>query len=136
MICLGTNTWRRTGGNDDNAEKDDDADDDADAHLDILPPHLLAHAIGTTAEALGGDGQVIRLILQGIKTLASLRHLVDVVPHDTDGVVDLLFKVPELANSVHYSTSDDGKNKSAALRHYCCSVMLQRSHRDASATMI
>jgi len=39
---------------------------------------------------LGGDSQVVGLILEGIETFAALRDLVDVVTHHTDRVVDLL----------------------------------------------
>ncbi len=37
-----------------------------------LPPHLLADSVGAAAEALGRDGQVVRLVLQGIETFAAL----------------------------------------------------------------
>jgi len=57
-----------------------------------LPPHLLAHPVGAPAEALGGGRQVVRLVLEMIEALATLRDLVDIVSHHTDGVVDLLAK--------------------------------------------
>jgi hypothetical protein len=55
-----------------------------------LPPHCLAHSVGPTAKALGRRCQVIGLVLKGVETLATLRHLVNVVSHHTDSVVDLL----------------------------------------------
>lgn len=55
-----------------------------------LPPHLLANPIRTSAEALSRHGEIVRLVLQSIETLPTLRDLVDVVAHDTDRVVDLL----------------------------------------------
>jgi hypothetical protein len=76
-------------GNDDDKEENDDANNQADTHLHILPPHLLANAIGAAAETLGGDGKVVGLILKSIETLSTLGNLVDVVAHHTDGVVDL-----------------------------------------------
>lgn len=81
---------KRTRWNDNDEDKDDDAGNQAHAHLDVLPPHLLADAVGAPTEALGRDSQVVGLILQSIKTLASLGDLVDVLTHHADGVVDLL----------------------------------------------
>ena len=39
--------------NDDN--EDDDANDDAHSHLHVLPPHLLPHAVCSSAETLSGN---------------------------------------------------------------------------------
>ena len=67
----------------------------------------LAYSVCSTTEALGGYGKVIcwiswesrcimmmekltGLVLQRIQPLASLGNLCDVLPHDSDGVVDLL----------------------------------------------
>lgn len=55
-----------------------------------LPPHRLADSVGTTTEPLGGCRQIIGLILKMVETLATLRHLVDVVAHHTNGIIDLL----------------------------------------------
>ena len=55
-----------------------------------LPPHLLAHPVGASAEALGRGRQVVCLVLEVIDALATLRNLVDVVSHHTDSVIDLL----------------------------------------------
>ena len=57
-----------------------------------LPPHLLAHPVGAPAEALGRRREVVRLVLEMIEALATLRYLVDIVSHHTNGVVDLLAK--------------------------------------------
>lgn len=57
-----------------------------------LPPHLLAHPVGAPAEALSGGREVVRLVLEMIEALATLRDLVDIVSHYTDGVVNLLGK--------------------------------------------
>jgi hypothetical protein len=81
---------RLTRRHDDDNQQDDDADDDADAHLHVLPPHLLAHAVGAAAETLRGRRQVVGLILQGIETVATLRGFVQVVLHLGHGAVDLL----------------------------------------------
>lgn len=81
-----------TGGNNDDNKENDDARDYTHSHLHILPPHLLAYSVGTSAEALGGYGKVVGLILKGIETLATLGHLVDVLSHYTNGVIDLLQK--------------------------------------------
>jgi hypothetical protein len=75
---------------DDNNQQDDDADDDADAHLHVLPPHLLAHAVGAAAEALRGRRQVFGLVLKGVEAVATLRGFVQVVLHHAQRVVDLL----------------------------------------------
>ena len=48
--------------NNDN-KQDDDAGNEAHAHLHILPPHLLAYAVGAPSEALGGHGKVVGLVL-------------------------------------------------------------------------
>lgn len=90
----------------DDQDQDDDTCDQAHAHLHVLPPHLLAHTVGTATEALGGDGQVVGLVLQRIEALTTLRDLVDVVTHHTDGVVDLLRK--ELA-MVHKGVNKEHK---------------------------
>lgn len=81
---------RRTGWDYDDDEQDDDADDEPYAHLDVLPPHLLPDAVGSPTETLSRDGEVVCLVLQGVQVLASLRDLVDVLPHHIDGVIDLL----------------------------------------------
>jgi len=39
---------------------------------------------------LGGHGEVVRLVLEGVKTFATLRDLVDIIAHDADRVVNLL----------------------------------------------
>jgi len=70
-------------------DENDDASDEAHAHLHVLPPHLLANPVRTTTESLSRDSQVVGLILEGIETLATLRNLVDVVTHHTDGVINL-----------------------------------------------
>lgn len=41
---------------DDDDDKDADTDSDDDSHLHVLPPHLLAYAVGTAAETLGRHG--------------------------------------------------------------------------------
>lgn len=81
---------RLTRGDNNDHQKNNDANDQTHAHLHVLPPHIFAHAIGAAAEALGRDGQVVGLVLQGIEVLTTLRDLVDVFAHHTDGVIDLL----------------------------------------------
>jgi hypothetical protein len=83
---------KHTTGDDDDDEQEDDADDQAHSHLHVLPPHLLSDSVGATSEALGRDGQVVRLVLQTVEALATLRDLVDVVAHDIDSRVDFLHK--------------------------------------------
>jgi hypothetical protein len=51
---------------------------------------LLPDTISSTAEALSRDSQIVGLVLERIQTLATLGHFVDVLPHDADGVIDLL----------------------------------------------
>src|SRR3954462_6008993 len=75
--------------NNDN-KQDDDADDEAHAHLHVLPPHLLAHAVGPPSQALGRLAEVVRLVLQRVQACSSLRGFVDVGAHDADGAVDFL----------------------------------------------
>ena len=89
-ISLHSCESRLTRRHDDDNQQDDDADDDADAHLHVLPPHLLAYAVGATAETLRGRRQVVGLILQGIEAVATLRGFVQVVLHLGHGAVDLL----------------------------------------------
>lgn len=83
---------RKVHGNwhDNHNQHDNDAQDDAQTHLHVFPPHVLAHSVGTTAEALGADGKIICFVLDRVQALASFGNLVDVVSHDADGVVDLL----------------------------------------------
>ena len=56
-----------------------------------LPPHLFADSVGSAPEPLGRDGEVVCLVLKGIEAFTSLGNLVNVVPHYTDRVIDLLF---------------------------------------------
>lgn len=50
----------------DDDKQDDDADNQTHAHLHVLPPHLLAHAVGAPSEALGGHGEVVGLVLERV----------------------------------------------------------------------
>lgn len=75
--------------NNDN-DQDDDANDQAHAHLHVLPPHLLPHTVGTSAESLCRYSQVVRLVLKGVKALSTLRHLVDILAHHPHGIINLL----------------------------------------------
>lgn len=77
----------------DDHQQDYDGNDHAYAHLDVLPPHLLPHTVGSSAEALGRYSQVVGLVLERIETLSTLRNLVDVLPHHPDGVIDLLWTI-------------------------------------------
>lgn len=61
------------------------------ANSSYLPPHLLADLVGTTTEALCTNGEVIGLGLKGIDPFTTLRDLVDVLAHHSDGVIDLLY---------------------------------------------
>ena len=79
-----------TSGNNNDEDEDDDAGNQAHSHLHILPPHLLPDSIGAATETLGGDGQVVGLVLEVVEALATLRHLVDVLSHHPHGVVNLL----------------------------------------------
>ena len=85
-----TEEERRLTRYDDDKQKDDDSDNEAHAHLHVLPPHLLAHTICTSSEALSGHGEVVGLVLQRVQAGASFRDFVNVVPHDSDGAVDFL----------------------------------------------
>lgn len=81
---------RLTSRDDDDDEQDDDTNDQPHAHLHVLPPHLLADTVGAATEALSRSGEVVGLVLQRVETLSSLRDLVDVFSHHTNGVIDLL----------------------------------------------
>ena len=97
--------WERlTTWNDDDQEQHDDGHDDPDPHLHVLPPHLLADAIGATAEALGGLVQVFGLVLELVDVLAALGDGFEVLFHHVDCVVDLLWKVRVLAEFVWYNS--------------------------------
>lgn len=75
--------------NDDN-KQDNDADDDADAHLHILPPHLLAHPVGAAPETLRRRRQVVGLILQIVEPLAAFAGLLKIRAHHIDRALDFL----------------------------------------------
>jgi len=75
---------------DDDDEQDGNPDTDEDAHLHILPPHVLANSVCAPSESLGGHCEVIGLIPQHVDSLAALSDLGDVLPHNADGVIDLL----------------------------------------------
>jgi len=78
---------------DDRYDDDDQQEDNTQCHdggpLGILPPHLLANAVGTLAERLRRDGQVIRLVLKRVEVFSTLSNFGDIISHDTDSVVDL-----------------------------------------------
>jgi hypothetical protein len=80
----------RTGNDDNDEEQDDDGADDAHAHLHVLPPHLLSYAVRSTSEALGGDGEVVGLVLQRVQAFAALGDFINIVAHDAYGAVDFL----------------------------------------------
>lgn len=71
-------------------EQHNDTNNQTHAHLHILPPHLFSYSVCASSKSLGGDSQVVGLVLQRVKSLASLRYLVDIFTHDSDGIVDLL----------------------------------------------
>jgi hypothetical protein len=79
-----------TRGNDNDNEQDDDANDEAHAHLHVLPPHLLAHAVGAPSEALGRCSEVVGLVLERVETLAALTHGLNVLLHCCGGLPDFL----------------------------------------------
>jgi hypothetical protein len=109
--------------NDDDEQQDDDADNQTHAHLHVLPPHLLAYTVGSAAEALGRNCQVVGLVLERIEALATLGDLVDVIAHHTDGVVDLSLQSlrPRVAAGtllrVGLATRDVGVIGGVLLRH-------------------
>ena len=90
MERIGREKGKLTRRHNDNHKQDNDADGDPHAHLHVLPPHGLAHAVRAAPEALGRDGEVVRLVLEVVEALAALRDLVDVIPHHVHRVVDLL----------------------------------------------
>jgi len=61
LVSGGNHGW-----DDDDDKEDDDADDQAHPHLHILPPHLFPDSVGASSKSLGGDGEIIGLVLQGI----------------------------------------------------------------------
>lgn len=75
--------------NDDNKQNDND-DNQAYTHLHILPPHLFSNTVGSPTKSLSRSSQTICLILKGIKILSSLRHLIDILTHYTNSIIDLL----------------------------------------------
>jgi hypothetical protein len=81
---------KHTNWNDNDDEQNNDSNDKAHSHLHVLPPHLLTNTVGTTSEALSGNGKVVCLILKRIQTLTTLGDFVDVLAHYTNGIVDLL----------------------------------------------
>ena len=108
----------------DNNDHDDNGNGSADdkTHLHVLPPHVLSHSVGSTTEALGGDGKVIGLILQRIQSFSTLGHLSDVFSHDPDCVINLLldrsrFLVP-LAGTSSSASAVAGNVGVVRLGHY------------------
>jgi len=75
----------------DNDQEDDDANNDTHAHLHVLPPHLLPHAVCAAPEAVGLRGQRVGLVLQGVEALTTLGDFRDVLLHLRDGAVDFLY---------------------------------------------
>ena len=81
---------RPTNRDDDDGQQQNDTDNQAHPHLHVLPPHLFPNPVRATAEALGGHGEVVGLVLQRIQVLIPLSDLVDVLAHDPDRIIDLL----------------------------------------------
>lgn len=81
---------KHTSRNNNNYQQNNDTDSEAYPHLHVFPPHLLSNPIGSTAEPLGGVGEVVCLVLEGVEALSTLGDLVDVLAHHTDGIIDLL----------------------------------------------
>lgn len=77
------------GHNDDN-QYDNNSQDNTQSHLEVLPPHVFSDSIGASSEPLCTDGQVVGLVFYGVQSFTSFGDFVDVVSHDSDGVVDLL----------------------------------------------
>lgn len=77
-------------GHDDDNQHNDDTQNETHSHLHVLPPHVLSDAVGAPPEALGTDGKVVCFVFDRVQPLASFGDLVDVIPHDPDGVVNLL----------------------------------------------
>ena len=75
---------------DNHHQDDDDPNNKTNAHLKILPPHVLSHPVSSPTEALSGDGQVVRFVFYGVQALTSFGDLIDIVPHNTHGIIDLL----------------------------------------------
>ena len=90
LLLRTTRTLGLTTGDDDDEQEHDDAHDDPDPHLHVLPPHLLADAVGAATEALGGLVQVLGFVLELVDVLAALGDGFEILFHDVDGVVDLL----------------------------------------------
>lgn len=84
LFSGGHNGW-----NNDDYKQDDNADDQTHSHLHVLPPHLFPHTVGAPAKSLCRRGKTICLVLQGIEIFSTLRDLVDIFAHYTDGVIDL-----------------------------------------------
>lgn len=76
--------------NHNDTNKNNDANNETDLHLEVLPPHLLSHSVGSSSETLCRHRQVIGLVLERVESLSSLGDLVDVLSHDADSVIDLL----------------------------------------------
>jgi len=84
LFGLADNDW-----DDDNHQKNDDANDYAHAHLHILPPHLLSDPVGPAAETQSRHRKIVGLILKTVQPSATVSDLIDVLPHDSDGIIDL-----------------------------------------------
>jgi len=80
---------RNNSRHDNDNEQDYNATDQAHPHFHIFPPHDFAHPICASAEALSGDSEVVGLVLEGIEAFTTLRDLVDVLFHHTNGIIDL-----------------------------------------------
>ena len=119
--------------NNDN-EKENDTDDKTHAHLHVLPPHIFAHAIGTSAEALGRDGKIVGLVLERVQVLTTLGDLVDVFAHHTDGIIDLLWKIScqppsweSAAPAFAFRIYQQDNKHALSTRQYLCDFSIARS---------
>lgn len=52
-----------TSRDDDDEQQNDDTNDQTDAHLHVLPPHLLSYSVGPSSESLRRDCQIVGLVL-------------------------------------------------------------------------
>ncbi len=75
----------------DNGE-DSNSKNEVDPHAYILHPQIFVHPIGSAMKQVSICLHPIGLIGHVVDSLAALLRSLDVLPHDVDGIVDLLIE--------------------------------------------
>ena len=76
-----------------NHQKNNNHKNKTHPHLQILPPHLFPNPIRASLETLRWDSQIVGFIFYRGKPLSTLSHLINIIPHYTDCIVNFCLQL-------------------------------------------